>query len=92
MRPDGTTLITFSPRAAEAELVAYFERLGCSIASDGTGRLRVCVTYPETVENEHDAIRAWCAAWTRAGRGELAVSDTELSARSAVARASWRGS
>jgi hypothetical protein len=73
-------LITLSPAAPGEELVAYLQRLGCTVGVAGADTLLVHVTHPETVDDEAEAIRAWCAAWARHGRRELVVDDADAQA------------
>jgi hypothetical protein len=69
----GAISITFSPSAAQDDLVCYLQRLGCSVQIDQANRLHVRVSYPETVDDEVEAIRDWCAVWASRGKRELIV-------------------
>jgi hypothetical protein len=63
-----------SPSVATVELDAaadtasftnYLRRLGCTVGTTSNGQTRAFITYPETVEEEEQALWAWCDHWAR---------------------------
>ncbi len=72
-------------KATHESFVNYLLRLGCTVNDLGEGRFEVSVTYPETVDDEADAITAWCAVWSQAHAPSRADVHPQGSVTKAVA-------
>ena len=76
---DGRTCIPVEvgPDGPHDGFVDYLLRLGCTVVDRGGGRFDVCVSYPETVDDEAAALAEWCASWSRAHRSPCTVGPAQ---------------
>lgn len=62
-------LIRIAPPSSQGDFGDYLRRLGCTVTRLDETTLEVCVTVPETVEDEQSALNEWCRSWVESPRG-----------------------
>ena len=57
-------ILTLNTGTEQGEFIDYLLRLGCTVTRLDAERFEVCVTYPDTVNDEEASLIEWCGSWT----------------------------
>jgi len=70
-------LIRVAPLSSRDDLTDYLLRLGCTVTWLDGQMLEVCITHPDTVEDEPSALEEWCRAWVDSPRARGRVLEID---------------
>ena len=70
-------LIRVAPLSSRGDFTHYLLRLGCTVTWLDEQMLEVCVTHPDTVEDEPSALEEWCRAWVDSPRARGRVLEID---------------